>query len=103
MERLLDAIIRDPLSGRKLAAVTLNGYNATVADPVVGHKVLRSFRLVAGDLRPQWQLHKLALLCVSNGQGLPIRIAAIPTEDDGWGLLEFVLPVDAARRTTDDG
>jgi hypothetical protein len=64
----------------------------TVADPVAGHKVLRSFRLVAGDLRPQWQRHTTALLCVSNGQGLPVRIAAMPTEDDGWGLLEFILP-----------
>jgi hypothetical protein len=96
LNKILEATIRDTITGRKLAFVALNGYSAVLADPVAGERVIRSFQILSGDLRPQWRGHQTMLFCMKNGSALPVRVAALPAEEGGWGLVEFFLPSTAA-------
>jgi hypothetical protein len=92
MKEDIQAIIRDAKTGRKVARIALNGYSALVDDSTGGGRALRSFHMIAGDLRPQWCSATTLLICVGNGQALPARVAALPVEADSAGLIEFLLP-----------
>jgi hypothetical protein len=92
MEENIQATIRDATTGRKVARIALNGYSALVDNLTGGSRALRSFHVIAGDLHPQWRSATTLLICVGNGQALPARVAALPVEAGGAGLIEFLLP-----------
>jgi hypothetical protein len=51
---------------------------------------MRSFIIVDGDLWDQWNAVKTLSLKNTRGTAVAVRIAALPVEDDGYGLIEFI-------------
>ena len=51
---------------------------------------MRSFTIVSGDLWEQWDVQMPLQLQDDTGKSSNIRIAALPVEDDGYGLIEFL-------------
>lgn len=82
-----EATLRSPQNGKRLARIVLNGYNI---DPNqnVGH--IRSFYMRQGDLVEAWSNFEQLLLCGHNGKAVPVRLAALPEDDDSLGLIEFL-------------
>ncbi len=73
-----------------VAHVVLNGYDIRAGVCAVPHGAMRSFRIVSGDLWDYWNVQ--APLRISNeaGQEARIKVAALPTDDDSFGLIEFL-------------
>lgn len=78
---------------RPVARIVLNGYNIEEGMP---HSlgVMRSFKVVQGDLWQQWNEQKVVTLSDDNGQDALIKVAALPVDDDSFGLIEFLQPVE---------
>lgn len=51
---------------------------------------MRSFRVVRGDLFQQWSTQEQLVLRSEAGQAFPVRIAALPVDEDSSGLVEFL-------------
>lgn len=75
---------------QKVAKVALNGYNIEEGGPLGMHGALRSFKLIQGDLWQEWAAQEALYLHTGADAHTPIRIAAIPVEEDGFGLIEFL-------------
>lgn len=73
-----------------VAKVVLNGYNIHGEGPLGKQGAMRSFAIVGGDLWDHWSSQTQLLLQDENGRSAGIRIAALPVEADGYGLIEFL-------------
>ncbi len=91
MKQNVDTLdIYSPQAATLVARVVLNGYNIHGDGPLGKQGSLRSFALVSGDLWEQWSEQQTLQLQNHQGPSLNIRIAALPVEDDGYGLIEFL-------------
>ena len=77
-------------SKKPIAHVVLNGYNISAAESLGKQGAMRSFSVNSGDLWDPWSLQESLLLHDENGREAPIKIAALPAEEDGFGLIEFL-------------
>ena len=75
---------------RVLAEVLLNGYNIEKGGPLGRQGPMLSFKLVDGSLWESWNTQGAVRLSVPDGQEALVRVAALPAEEGGVGLLEFI-------------
>lgn len=73
-----------------IARISLNGYNIQSGGLFPSSGAMRSFALLAGDLWEQWNAVETITLKSETGEQVRVRIAALPVEEDGYGLLEFL-------------
>lgn len=81
--------VYDAQGNKKVAEIILNGYSIEKGNSLRGG-AMQSFQLVTGDLWRHWELQAPLLLRTGTGQEVPIKVAALPVEQAGTGLLEFV-------------
>ncbi len=75
---------------RPIAQIELNGYTVNSTGPL-GHKVrLHSFRIISGKLRRAWWQNERLQMPLPNGQVLAMRVAALPVDEDSYGMLEIL-------------
>lgn len=77
-------------SKKPIARIILNGYNISAAKSLGQQGAMRSFSVDNGDLWDQWSRQDTLVLHDENGRQNPIKIAALPAEEDGFGLIEFL-------------
>ena len=75
---------------KAVAQVILNGYNIAKDESLGSLGSMRSFKIVRGDLWEQWHEQAALRLTDENGREAKIKVAALPVEDDGFGLIEFI-------------
>lgn len=73
-----------------VANVVLHGYNIQNSGPLGKQGAMRSFAIVGGDLWDHWNEQLPLILQDEQGKSANIRIAALPVETDGYGLIEFL-------------
>ncbi|MBE2224208.1 MAG: hypothetical protein IAF02_21900 [Anaerolineae bacterium] len=74
----------------RVARISLNGYDIAAGGIFPSTGSMRSFVLVDGDLWDQWNAVESLTLVNEDGTKTTIRVAALPVEDDGYGLIEFL-------------
>ncbi|MEM7117595.1 MAG: hypothetical protein AAF614_34505 [Chloroflexota bacterium] len=91
MKKLTDTLqVFDTEKANVVANVVLNGYNIHNSGPLGKQGAMRSFAVLKGDLWDSWNQQQILVLKDENGKEASIRIAALPVESDGYGLIEFV-------------
>lgn len=85
-----NAIVYDGESGRKIALIVLNGYNIAAGGPLGTSGAMRSFKLLKGDLWHQWSERRPFMVRAEDGRMADARVAALPIEENGAGLIEFI-------------
>jgi len=75
---------------KPVARIALNGYDIHAGGLFPTTGAIRSFVLLEGDLWDQWNAVESLILKNETGNQVTIRIAALPVEDDGYGLIEFL-------------
>jgi len=75
---------------KEIAQVILNGYHIGQEVTLGSLGAMRSFKIVRGDLWEQWNRQTAVALTSDDGQEVMVRIAALPVDDDSFGLIEFV-------------
>ena len=73
-----------------VARIALNGYDIHAGGLFPTSGAMRSFVLLDGDLWDQWNAVESVSLKNENGVQVLVRVAALPVEDDGYGLIEFL-------------
>lgn len=84
------AVIYDGTNGKQIANIILNGYNISAGGPLGKTGAMRSFRVVDGDLWDHWSESKLLMIRSEDGRVADGRVAALPAEEDSFGLIEFL-------------
>lgn len=88
---LTDALdVYNNQNSKLIARISLNGYNIESGGLFPSSGTMRSFVLLDGDLWDQWNAVETVMLKKETGTQVPIRVAALPVEDDGYGLIEFL-------------
>lgn len=80
----------DAQQNRLVARISLNGYDIKAGGLLPSTGAMRSFVVLHGDLWESWNACANLSLHNETGAAVPVRIAALPVEDDGYGLLEFL-------------
>lgn len=75
---------------KPIASIVLNGYNIAAGGPLGRTGAMRSFKVISGDLWDSWNRQETLSLQSDNGEQATIKIAALPVEIDGAGLVEFL-------------
>lgn len=75
---------------KPIAQIVLNGYNISAEKSLGQQGAMRSFSVDDGDLWDHWSRQEALILHDKNGRKAPIKIAALPAEEDGFGLIEFL-------------
>lgn len=75
---------------KHVAHVVLNGYNIEQEDANSLFGAMRSFKIIEGDLTEAWSTRRPLLIRSQHGQDTKVRIAALPVDEDSYGLIEFV-------------
>lgn len=73
-----------------VARISLNGYDIKAGGIFPSTGSMRSFVLVEGDLWDQWNAVESLTLVNEDGAQVAVRVAALPVEEDGYGLIEFL-------------
>ena len=73
-----------------VAQVILNGYDIRAGETTVPHGAMRSFKIVQGDLWAPWNIQAALILSNDVGQEASVKVAALPADEDGFGLIEFL-------------
>jgi len=73
-----------------VARIALNGYDIHAGGIFPNSGAMRSFVLLDGDLWDQWNAVESVTLKNETGAQIAVRVAALPVEDDGYGLIEFL-------------
>ncbi len=73
-----------------VARIALNGYDIHAGSLFPTSGAMRSFILLEGDLWDQWNAVESLILTNEHGQQVSVRVAALPVEEDGYGLIEFL-------------
>lgn len=81
---------RGNIGKEPVAKIILNGYNIAAGGPLGKSGVMRSFKMIEGDLFSAWSLGTLLTVCVEDGRTATIRIAAHPAESNSSGFVEFL-------------
>ena len=81
--------VYDDRQKKIVATVILNGYNIEAGGPLGQLGMMRSFSIQSGDLADQGSIQQILQLRDPQGWEAPIRVAALPVEEDGYGLIEF--------------
>lgn len=74
----------------RVARIALNGYDIHAGGLFPTSGAMRSFVLLEGDLWDQWNAVDAVTLKNETGNQVLVRVAALPVEDDGYGLIEFL-------------
>ena len=82
--------IRHSQQKNVVAKVILNGYNIDQGMSLGSLGAMRSFKIIEGDLWDEWHEQTAVVLTDSIGQPTLVRIAALPTDDESFGLIEFI-------------
>ena len=91
METLSEVLsIHSRINDKNIAKVRLNGYNISTERSLWQRGALRSFSINSGDLRKSWSRHEMLLLHDGKSRRARIKIAALPTDEDSFGLIEFL-------------
>lgn len=77
-------------TNQKVAKIVLNGYNIEKGGPLGMHGAMRSFKVLQGDLWAAWAAQESLFLRGGSAPTTEIRVAALPAEDEGFGLIEFL-------------
>lgn len=77
-------------TGQEVGQVELNGYQIGLEQSLFKQGRIQSFRLHSGNLRAYWSQHTPLHLKIAPGEKVLVRVAALPTEDEAYGLLEFL-------------
>lgn len=85
-----DAILRDPISGRRLAEVLLEGSLISSRDVAGNQRRVWGFRLLRGDVKAEWRRGKHLYLCLKNGTAVRVRVAGLPADESQNGYVELV-------------
>ena len=82
--------VYDSKKNHLVAKIALNGYDIKAGGLLPSTGAMRSFVILQGDLWDQW--HAVAPLRLRHETGIEVavRVAALPVEDDGYGLIEFL-------------
>ena len=73
-----------------VARISLNGYDIKAGGVFPSTGAMRSFVLVEGDLWDQWNAVESLTLVNEEGRQVAVRVAALPVEENGYGLIEFL-------------
>ncbi|MFQ5436230.1 MAG: hypothetical protein ACE5FD_15285 [Anaerolineae bacterium] len=73
-----------------LARVVLNGYRIQAGIAALPHGTMSSFMITDGDLWDAMTLNEALVLENEDGTEAKVRIAALPVDDDSFGLIEFM-------------
>ena len=79
-----------PSQKTELAQVRLNGYNIDQTGTFGSLGAMRSFKIIEGDLWDEWNEQTAVILTDNGNHTTLIKVAALPTEEGAFGLLEFV-------------
>jgi hypothetical protein len=82
--------VYQPGKQKTVARVVLNGYNIERGQVPQQRGAMRSFKVIAGNLWNDWNAQSQLILRTRTGKEALIKIAALPVEEDGYGLLEFL-------------
>ena len=82
--------VYDNPKNKPVARIALNGYDIHAGGLFPTSGAMRSFVLLDGDLWDQWNAVGTLTLKNETGNSVSIRVAALPVEDDGYGLIEFL-------------
>lgn len=82
--------IYDKHNSSLVARIALNGYDIHAGGVFPSSGAMRSFVLLDGDLWDQWNAVESLTLKNETGDHVAVRVAALPVEDDGYGLIEFL-------------
>ncbi len=82
--------VYNSLRTQELASIVLNGYNISGTDFLGRVGKMHSFKIIAGELRLQWRNQDILSFQDEHGRITYIRVAALPVEKDGFGLLEIL-------------
>jgi hypothetical protein len=77
-------------SNSLVARISLNGYDIEAGGVFPSTGAMRSFVVVEGDLWDQWNAVETLTLVNETGRKVDVRVAALPVEEDGYGLIEFL-------------
>ena len=84
------AILYKEDQGKRIASVILNGYNISERASLGNAGAMRSFKLTHGELWDQWSRREELNLMAQDGREARVRIAAHPSDEDSFGLIEFL-------------
>lgn len=73
-----------------LARVVLNGYHIEAGIAALPHGTMSSFMALDGDLWDAMAYREELILKQADGTEAKVRIAALPVDDDSFGLIEFL-------------
>jgi hypothetical protein len=82
--------VYDSQKNQLVAKIALNGYDIKAGGLLPTTGAMRSFVILDGDLWNQWNSVSTLRLRHETGTELAVRIAALPVEVDGYGLIEFL-------------
>ena len=85
-----DAILRDPVSGHRLADVVLQGSLISSRDLAGNQRRVWGFQLVQGSVQAEWRRGKHLYLCLKNGTAVRVRVAGLPSDESNNGYVELV-------------
>lgn len=92
VDESLSAVLNIYRSSQKqaVAQVVLNGYNINQDESLGSLGSMRSFKIVRGDLWDEWNEQAAILLEDDHGQKITVRVAALPSDAESFGLIEFI-------------
>ncbi|MCA9959703.1 MAG: hypothetical protein KC443_11750 [Anaerolineales bacterium] len=90
MKKLSDVLQVYTDKKKLVANIVLNGYNIEQGGPIGRHGAMRSFIILDGDLWDEWSSQKMLTIRSGNGNESNIRVAALPVDDESYGLIEFL-------------
>lgn len=96
MANISEVTIRNLDGQKKIAKVGLNGYKSFSKDPTKrasASRLIWSFTVLDGNrasLTDSWSRNQAILLCTPNGKSVPVRVLAMPVDEEGFGLIEFL-------------
>jgi hypothetical protein len=79
--------VYDKAKKNVVARIALNGYDISAGDQ---HGAIRSFKVLQGDLWEQWNQSAPLVLQINETLDTPIRVAALPVDEESFGLIEFL-------------
>lgn len=82
--------VYDTKTKNLIARIALNGYDINAGGLFPTSGAMQSFVLLDGDLWDQWNAVEPVSLKNETGAQVPVHVAALPVEDDGYGLIEFL-------------
>lgn len=75
---------------KPVATVILNGYNIESKSSLGRHGAMCSFKIIQGDLWQEWHDQASLVLRTKAGKEAEIKVTALPTDEDSYGLIEFL-------------